>query len=1462
MKKCIAYLLMVTLTLPLFISFIDGGTTMDNANIKSMQEDITTEQERTYRNPFNVEEQWSQGTTVYGIGDPFIMRHNGMYYLYASTQDRRPGIRAWYSENMVDWKYGGYCVPAETTPNPVSAGAYAPEVFYWNGYFYLYSATPGGQLHRTYRATDPLGPFVRMSDTHPNDVHAIDGSIYIDDDENATKYFTHSGSPSIVYRYMNDDMLTAKPGRWSLPNLSFDNRWTEGTYIFKRNGKYYVTYTGNHILSHNYRIKYAVGDSVLTMKDPRNALILCNSEEDFDGVVGLGHNSIVGAPDLDSRYVVYHSLVSGMPERRFNIDRLIFNGEKMEVQGPTWWDMPAPKMPEFYDRMDSDDINDDNWDTILGTNTVEDNFMSLEKGSFVLSKQNTPDDYTAEFNMAITGFTPNPTVIADAGVVVSYTDDDNNAYVYIDPNGNTINLTTTENGIKSDESAKLPSEYSGMHQNEAVRKITVKKQADTFDIYVDDRLLLTSKSELDGGKIGLKANASSAKYAFTAFSSTVNGNEDKDTVKPTNSDMYAVHANETSRNFTTAVHNEPATTAFAALNSDYVKDITVNDSLTFNIQPKEKSYYSANIMAKNTANAKVNLYVDDTLVKENVVIPASGEFLITAERYLLIDKTSKQFTIKVTEGTLDIYSVKLAKLADIYDGEKEVVQNNIDFEWIEGAWNESNDIISSNASNAWAKAGYGTEYWGDYEVSTDITFRNGNDAGLMLRMKYATVASDNVMGIGDCINPDYHYGYYVFLTNSGVTLGKQKFNWQSIATTNRAIVSGTSYNLKARAEGANIKVYLNNELIIDYTDKDFPIMEGKVGLRTHRATAEYSNFTVKHLNVPETPANSLITIDDEATAFTKNNLALFTHFRSHHAPGKGYFLRRGGITFNESNSSVKGYLKDTELINGTVSCDMTLSSEGRFGAGIIVRGIASSFTHARDEMDGLAVQLERAEGRDITVAVHSWKDRTFAGTIARETIRNFFPAHLAKTANLKVELKDDKLDVYLDNALVLENVDISDFGTVTSRSRIGVRSNNSTLTTITNFKYEVKEVTNPILPEKVAAVTSNIESRGITSGTAITLSTTTSGAVIKYSLDNETTWLNYTAPITINTFPTTIIAYAEKEDFTDSDKTSFTYTEKVTNVTANPTSRAIISGTTVALSTTTPDAQIKYSLDNEVTWNDYTNPIPITVFPATLSAYATKENAEISDKTSFNYTEIIPPTPTRKLTFDRNFSGGGASFTRDINSQNNRVVNFPSDPTRSGWRFAGWYTARTTGGIRITSTSAIPTNTTTVYARWVRITHRVRFMDGSKVLHIRTVNQGDSVRRPATRKKSGYTFIGWYTNRTGGKTFNFSTKIAKNTDVYARYEKNPVVPKNFRVTKQGTKKARLRWNRQAGMRIEIQKRNGTKWQTIIATKAGASSWTSKNLKKGNHSYRLIARKTILGKIVRSKNTTAKTVNIK
>ena len=56
-----------------------------------------------YQNPIltaETENAWPG----YGFGDPFVMRHNGVYYLYVSTKDGSVGVKCWSSFDLVYWK--------------------------------------------------------------------------------------------------------------------------------------------------------------------------------------------------------------------------------------------------------------------------------------------------------------------------------------------------------------------------------------------------------------------------------------------------------------------------------------------------------------------------------------------------------------------------------------------------------------------------------------------------------------------------------------------------------------------------------------------------------------------------------------------------------------------------------------------------------------------------------------------------------------------------------------------------------------------------------------------------------------------------------------------------------------------------------------------------------------------------------------------------------------------------------------------------------------------------------------------------------------------------------------------------------------------------------------------------------------------------------------------------------------
>ncbi|WP_278600595.1 family 43 glycosylhydrolase, partial [Clostridium tertium] len=140
--------------------------------------------ENEYLNSFTLEDEWEDG---YGIGDPYILRYDGRYYLYVSTHDYKIGVKCWSSDNLVDWKYEGLVTEEKKT-----LGAYAPEVIYWDGYFYMYTS-PAAKGHYVLQSDSPTGPFKLISD---NIGMSIDGSVFIDD--NAKWYFYYASPKGIM----------------------------------------------------------------------------------------------------------------------------------------------------------------------------------------------------------------------------------------------------------------------------------------------------------------------------------------------------------------------------------------------------------------------------------------------------------------------------------------------------------------------------------------------------------------------------------------------------------------------------------------------------------------------------------------------------------------------------------------------------------------------------------------------------------------------------------------------------------------------------------------------------------------------------------------------------------------------------------------------------------------------------------------------------------------------------------------------------------------------------------------------------------------------------------------------------------------------------------------------------------------------------------------------------------------
>ena len=151
-------------------------------------------------------------------------------------------------------------------------------------------------------------------------------------------------------------------------------------------------------------------------------------------------------------------------------------------------------------------------------------------------------------------------------------------------------------------------------------------------------------------------------------------------------------------------------------------------------------------------------------------------------------------------------------------------------------------------------------------------------------------------------------------------------------------------------------------------------------------------------------------------------------------------------------------------------------------------------------------------------------------------------------------------------------------------------------------------------------------------GQTVTIGTTTANATIFYTVDGTQpqtsvtgTTAKYTAPISI-TAATTIKAVATASGFNTSMVASAAYTISSVTMAAtpsfNPPAGAVASGTTVAISTTTPSATIYYTTDGTAPGTSstpYTTPIPITA-AVTIKAIATASGLANSAVASAAYT--------------------------------------------------------------------------------------------------------------------------------------------------------------------------------------------------------------------------------------------------
>lgn len=120
------------------------------------------------------------------------------------------------------------------------------------------------------------------------------------------------------------------------------------------------------------------------------------------------------------------------------------------------------------------------------------------------------------------------------------------------------------------------------------------------------------------------------------------------------------------------------------------------------------------------------------------------------------------------------------------------------------------------------------------------------------------------------------------------------------------------------------------------------------------------------------------------------------------------------------------------------------------------------------------------------------------------------------------------------------------------------------------------------------------------------------------------------------------------------------------------------------------------------------------------------------------------------------------------------ITAFPTVPSKTGFYFAGWYTASNGEGTLFTTSTPVTSNIT-VYAYWSSNTvYTVTYnSDGGSLVGLQYVTLPATTvgKNPTAPSRTGYNFAGWYTAPNGGgKQLTAGTPVTADITVYASWK--------------------------------------------------------------------------------------------
>lgn len=883
----------------------DIDTTVEDVNV-TLQEgerysNPITDEQQPYRAD-SVEDQVLQGVAAEDAaqdtsktGDPYILRYNGKYYLYCSTDGWWCSYRVWESLDLINYTYLGEYDLLDMDGNRVEGdtGAgqgfdlecpWAPEVHYWNGEFYMYTSLHAAG-HKAFKSTTGL-PYGDYQVVNDNFSDSIDGSLFIDDNED--KWFvkckrgTDNESWSAVQKMSSMSQIEDRENYDNISKTGITGQQVEGPFLFKRYGIYYLIATGEGAGYPAYRLNYAYNNTGLgeilnvgtvnqtsawsTEIEPN---LIINTEGEY---YGYGHGAITTGPDLDSYWFPYHMTRESGGGRVLGINRVEFSGTRMTVIGQDKETM-VPNAPDFYTSY-FNALSDVDWEGKTsgviardagyrsytdertqageGLHKVGDQLLSgrlAEDGSVELIE--TGSRFTAEYNFKNVATDGTFKCLFGGG--------------YITIQGKTVELYKGTEKIAEAEML-----VNGENWNwEAYHDIIVTCEEGRVMVTIDGCTKIDMEAEGFGnGAIGYEG-ATGTQLGGAVFSNQAFGSSDKEVAKMAEGSFFA-------SNYYEAKEGEKATELSAKSSTYVVETEGDEDTATYG------TVHTYHIYKDATA---LKLAEGDRAV---YVIDVAEDGLYSLESLYSVDSDGSVIKIQLDKDTPTCYQLSKNDYSsneqdqEYYEAlqfQKRVIDEIYltkglhtltvkavqgDYTAIEYTMNMTSETSPEYSDSLSEKAGHDyfsnwiikdkayyaatglkslvrfggtdfTDYKVKVELKTDAMMSRSNKAGILLRLTEPSVFYRQTYGSGK--------GYFVCLDAYGVSLERFDYNERLVAYYETPLDEDTYYILEAECVDNTITVYLDGEKVITYTDP-YGFTQGAAGLYSYQAATYYKNLEI------------------------------------------------------------------------------------------------------------------------------------------------------------------------------------------------------------------------------------------------------------------------------------------------------------------------------------------------------------------------------------------------------------------------------------------------------------------------------------------------------------------------------------------------------------------------------------------------------------------------------------------